>query len=147
MLTSFPVGDCLKTHCSSVDFRVMTVHSLVTAGCHWLSTESESESNVTTDGQPASLSWSKAPHLGLTTRSLLHVWQLRSWSCGAPSLTRGRVCPLYMLLDLASAVFLGSESLRTWDHILLSQIRDFPFRRLLRLAGVEAGSNTSTKEL
>jgi hypothetical protein len=29
----------------------------------------------------------------------------------------------------------GSESLRTRDHILLSQIWNFPFRRLLRLAG------------
>jgi hypothetical protein len=29
----------------------------------------------------------------------------------------------------------GSESLRTGDHILLSQIWDFPFRRLLRLEG------------
>jgi hypothetical protein len=29
---------------------------------------------------------------------------------------------LYMLLALASAVFLGSESLETRDHILLSQI-------------------------
>jgi hypothetical protein len=34
---------------------------------------------------------------------------------------------LYMLLALASVVFLGSES--------ISQIWDFPFRRLLRLAG------------
>jgi hypothetical protein len=40
-----------------------------------------------------------------------------------------------MLLVLASAVFLGSESLGTWEHILLSHIWDFPFRRLLRLAG------------
>jgi hypothetical protein len=30
-----------------------------------------------------------------------------------PPLTRGRVCLLYMLLTLASAVFLGSESLET----------------------------------
>jgi hypothetical protein len=29
---------------------------------------------------------------------------------GAPSLTRGRVCLLYMLLALASAVFVGSDS-------------------------------------
>jgi hypothetical protein len=36
---------------------------------------------------------------------------------------------------LASLVFLGSESLGTRDHILLSQIWDFTFRRLLRLAG------------
>jgi hypothetical protein len=40
-----------------------------------------------------------------------------------------------MLLTLASAVFLGPESLGTRDHILLSQIWDFPFRHLLRLAG------------
>jgi hypothetical protein len=55
--------------------------------------------------------------------------------CGAPSLTRGRACLLYMLLALASAVFLGSEFPGSRDHILLSQIWDFPFRRLLRLAG------------
>jgi hypothetical protein len=47
----------------------------------------------------------------------------------------GRVCLLYMLLVLASAVFLESESLGSHDHILLSQFWDFPFRRLLRLAG------------
>jgi hypothetical protein len=63
------------------------------------------------------------------------LWHLRLWFCGAPSLTRGRVCILYMLLVLASVVFLGSESLGTRDHLLLSQILDFPFRRLLRLAG------------
>jgi hypothetical protein len=40
---------------------------------------------------------------------------------------RGRVCLLYMLLSLASAVFLGSEPLGTRNHILLSQIRDFFF--------------------
>jgi hypothetical protein len=45
------------------------------------------------------------------------------------------VCHLYMLLSLASAVFLRSEPLGTRDHILLSQIWDFPFRLLLWLAG------------
>jgi hypothetical protein len=43
---------------------------------------------------------------------------------------------LQLLLTLASAVILGFESLGTHNHILLSQIRDFPFRRLLRLAGL-----------
>jgi hypothetical protein len=66
---------------------------------------------------------------------LLYLWQLRSCFSGAPSLTRKRVCFLYMLLVLANVVFLGSESLGTSDQILLSQIWDFPFRRLLRLAG------------
>jgi hypothetical protein len=63
------------------------------------------------------------------------LWQLRSCFCGTPSLTRGRVCLLYMLLALSSTVILGSESRGNRDHILLSQIWDVPFRRLLRLAG------------
>jgi hypothetical protein len=50
------------------------------------------------------------------------------------ALSDERTC-LYMLLVFASAVFLGSESLGSRDHILLSQIWDFPFRPLLRLAG------------
>jgi hypothetical protein len=69
------------------------------------------------------------------------------------SLTRGWVCRLQLLLVLASAVILGSESRGSHDHILLSQIQDiptwrarfpylyspgigFPFLRLLRLAGL-----------
>jgi hypothetical protein len=63
------------------------------------------------------------------------VWQLRVCWFGAPSLTRGRVCRLPLLLAFASAVIFGSESRRTRGHILLSQIRYFPFRRLLRFAG------------
>jgi hypothetical protein len=64
------------------------------------------------------------------------VWQL--WVCwfGAPSLTRGRACRLQFLMALVSAIIFGSEFRRTRGHILLSQIRDFPFRRLLRLAGL-----------
>jgi hypothetical protein len=34
------------------------------------------------------------------------------------------------------AVIFRSECLGTLDHILLSEIRDFPFLRLLRLAGL-----------
>jgi hypothetical protein len=45
-------------------------------------------------------------------------------------------CRLQLLLVLASAVIFGSECRGARDHILLSQIRDFPFRRLLRLAGL-----------
>jgi hypothetical protein len=63
------------------------------------------------------------------------VWQLRVCWFGATSLTRGRVCRLQFLLGLASAVIFWSESHRTRGHILLSQIWDFHFRRLLRLAG------------
>jgi hypothetical protein len=56
-----------------------------------------------------SVSLGVEPHLGLMTRYLaITIWQLRSCFCGAPSLARGRVCLLYMLLGLPSAVFLGS---------------------------------------
>jgi hypothetical protein len=50
---------------------------------------------------------------------ILIVWQLRICWFGAPSLTRGRVCRLQLLLVLASAVIFGSESRRTRGHILL----------------------------
>jgi hypothetical protein len=53
------------------------------------------------------------------------VSHLRSSFCGAPSLTRGRVCLLYMLLAFASSVFLGLESLGTRDHTV-SDVR-LPF--------------------
>jgi hypothetical protein len=54
------------------------------------------------------------------------VRQLRLCRYGALSLTRERVCHLQLLLVLASAVILGSESRRTREHIFLSQIRDSP---------------------
>jgi hypothetical protein len=67
----------------------------------------------------------------ITVRQLLVCW------CRALFLTRGQVCCLQLLLVLASTVILGSESRGTRDHILLSQIRDFSFRRLLRFARLE----------
>jgi hypothetical protein len=42
------------------------------------------------------------------------------------TLTRGCVCRLEMLLVLASAVILSTQSLGTHDHILVSQIRESP---------------------
>jgi hypothetical protein len=72
---------------------------------------------------------------GAYDQIFIMVWQLRGYWFGAPSITRGRVSRLQLLLALASAVIFWSEFRRTRGHILLSQIRDFPFRRLLRLAG------------
>jgi hypothetical protein len=66
-------------------------------------------------------------HLGPETRLFL-----LSDSCGvfflygAPSLTRGRICRLQLLLAFVSVVGLGSEPHGSHNHILLSQIRDFP---------------------
>jgi hypothetical protein len=92
------------------------------------------------------------------------VWQLRVSCCGVSSQTSGRLCNLLvqLLLGLARAVTLGSNFCRTHDHIVLSHLRlpqperpgpliyipqeqcvpvippgtGFPFRRLLRLAGL-----------
>jgi hypothetical protein len=72
---------------------------------------------------------------GAYDQIFITVWQLRVCFCEAVSLTRGRVCRLQLLLTLANAVILGSKFRGTRDHVLLSKIRDFPFLRLLRLAG------------
>jgi hypothetical protein len=105
---------------SSSDFRVLSYSVFASAlflllapcffSCFWLLAESESESYVTTDGQSVSLSWNKASICGLRpdfyyrrTLAGLLMWGL--------SLTRGRICRLQLLLALASAVILGSESL------------------------------------
>jgi hypothetical protein len=73
---------------------------------------------------------------GAYDQIFITVRQLRVCWCMSFPLTRGRFCRLQLLLVLASAVIFGSEPRGTHDHILLSQIRDFPFRRLLRLAGL-----------
>jgi hypothetical protein len=62
---------------------------------------------------------------------LFYSYDLTLWC----ALSDENICLLYMLMVLASAVFLGSESLGTRGHTLLSQIRHFPFYRLLRLVG------------
>jgi hypothetical protein len=71
---------------------------------------------------------------GAYDQIFITVRQLRVCWCGALSLARGRVRRLQLLLAITSAVILRSESRGTRYHIILSQIRDFPFRRLLRLA-------------
>jgi hypothetical protein len=73
---------------------------------------------------------------GAYDQIFITVRQFRVCWCGALSLTRRRICRLQLLLALASAVILGSESRGTRYHILLSQIQNFPFRRLLRLSGL-----------
>jgi hypothetical protein len=52
--------------------------------------------------------------------------QMRVCWLWAPSLTRGRFCSLQLLLGLSSTAFLGFESLRTYEYILLSQLWDSP---------------------
>jgi hypothetical protein len=72
---------------------------------------------------------------GAYDQIFITVRQLLVCSCGALSVTRGRVCRLQLLLVLANEVIFKSESRGTRDHILLPEIPDFTFLRLLRLAG------------
>jgi hypothetical protein len=68
-----------------------------------------------------------AKHLsGAQDQIYITVRPLRDCLYGVPSLTRGHVCRLLLLLVLASAVILYSEFRRTHYHIVLSQIRDSP---------------------
>jgi hypothetical protein len=86
------------------------------------------QSHIATDGRSVSKSWCRAQIvITLLTVVVMFLW-------GALSDERTGLSFVYAA-GLASAVFLGSDSHGTRDHILLSQIWDFPFCRLLRLAG------------
>jgi hypothetical protein len=95
---------------------------------------SNSESYVTTNGQSASLSWNITPIWGLrpdldysqTVAGLLMWGVLSDERTGLSFLCAAGPCQRSV-----SRVRVHG----TWDLILLSQIWDFPFRRLLRLAG------------
>jgi hypothetical protein len=84
---------------------------------------SRSQIRIATDGQPIRKSWCRAPS-ALTTRYLLLIYY--GLLCAAPSLTRGRVCLLYMLPALASTV-LGSEYPRDRDHTYCLGFETSPF--------------------
>jgi hypothetical protein len=88
-----------------------------------LSTQSQSQSYITTDGQPASLSWCQKPIWEprpiFPLLSLITFRQLRVCWCRSPSLTRSRVCSFQFLLSIASSAFLRFEFHGTQQHILL----------------------------
>jgi hypothetical protein len=69
-------------------------------------------------------------HLELMTRFFFCIDNCGVSWCGAPSLTRSRVCTFQFLPDNTSAAFLRSESHGTHEHILFS-----PFLRLSQPGG------------
>jgi hypothetical protein len=73
------------------------------------------------------------------------IWQLLFCFCGAPSLTGGRVCLLYMLLSLASAFPFGVP-LVSWTYFTVSDLR-LPFSSPLttRRVTVEVFDPASTR--
>jgi hypothetical protein len=90
-----------------------------------LKTESGSELLVLYDWRFTANQLVLAPPSPLRPTTSNFIFQLNT--CGyslyvTSSLTRRWICPLELLLVLASAVILRSESRGTQDHILLSQI-------------------------
>jgi hypothetical protein len=102
----------------------------VASGCA-LTSKSKRQSHLTTNGESATLSRCQATisdpwpiflflFLDIFFRSLRVSYN------GAPSLMRGPICNLQLLLGLVSAAFHGSEFRGTHDQILCSQIWDSP---------------------
>jgi hypothetical protein len=93
------------------------------------------KSYIATNGQPASLSWNKAPIWGLRpdlcfclTFAGLFMWGALSDERTGLSFT--------ISAGPRQRIHYGSESCGTRDHILLSLFRDYRIRRLIRLAGL-----------
>jgi hypothetical protein len=72
--------------------------------------QSQSQSHIATGGQWVSKLWYWAPS-GAHDEIFISVWQLRSCFRGAPSLTRGRVCLLYVPLPLPAQPSSGPSPL------------------------------------
>jgi hypothetical protein len=85
---------------------------------------------ITTDSQSASPSLRQAPIWDprpiFPILSLIFFRQFRVCLCGAPSLTRSRVCTFQFLPGIASVAFLRSESHGIHEHSLLSLFLRFP---------------------
>jgi hypothetical protein len=83
-----------------------------------------------TDSQSASLPWYEATMWDQPPiLFVLHGNYLQTVGClflWAASLMKGRGCDLHLLLGLASAVVLGSESLGTHNNKLLAQFLNTP---------------------
>jgi hypothetical protein len=103
LITHKPVTCLLVPNCSCNCLCSWPFWTVVPTELFW----SESESYITTDSQSASLSWNKAHIWGLRPDIYLSL-TITAMFLWASSLTRGRVWLLYMLLALASVVFLGS---------------------------------------
>jgi hypothetical protein len=105
-----------------------------------LTTTTQSQSHIETDGQSVSLG--VEPHLGLMTRYLLLLNSYGLAFCGAPCLTRGRVCLLYMLLALARQLQL-KYSPRYIAPIRTSRKTPLPLLRVLSLTGKQRPQSCS----
>jgi hypothetical protein len=130
-LTSSNSGRSLFTgfpNCPRSQLPALTSHNCIFLLTAWLQTISrltgnqrQSQSYITTDGQSVLVSGTHLwPATNFLLLSLIIFRQLRICWCGAPSVTRSRICSFEFLLGIASANFLRSEFHGTHEHILLS---------------------------
>jgi hypothetical protein len=76
---------------------------------------------ITTKGQSAGLAWCQAPisdPRSIPPHPSSIILDLQIYWCGAPSLTRSRVCSFQCLLDMASAGFLSPKGLISLFFVL-----------------------------
>jgi hypothetical protein len=126
---------------SSLAVAYLTAPSEQASNCQTLNStrlhstnSTQSQSHIATDGQSVSKSWCRGPP-GAHDQIFVTVWQLRScFLWGALSYERTSLSFVYATGPCQRSL---SRVRVPWysDHILLSQIWDFPFHRLLRLAG------------
>jgi hypothetical protein len=115
----------LRSSCHSRPCRTL-VNSLnpncqLSATCSSFNSSHQRHSHIAIDGQSVSKFWCRAPS-GAHDRIVITLSQLLSFFLwGALSDERTGLSVVYAA-GFASAAFLGSESLGTCDHILLSQI-------------------------
>jgi hypothetical protein len=100
-----------------------------------VASESQMELDTKTYWLSDRQSWCQAPS-GAHDQIFITVWQLQScFLWGAVSDERTGLSFVHAAGPCQPS-FLGSEYLGSRYHILHSRIWDFPFRRLLRLAGL-----------
>jgi hypothetical protein len=66
-----------------------------------ITSQSQSQSHISTDSQSVCLSWCRAPS-GAHDQIFIFHWKLQSCPYGAPSLTRSLVCHLSVVVDSKS---------------------------------------------
>jgi hypothetical protein len=87
--------------------------------------QSPSQSHIATDGQSISKSWYRGPS-GAHVQIFITLWRLPSCFCGAPSLTRGRVCLLYCCWTAPGNLTRVRVPWDSWPYFTVSDLR-LPF--------------------
>jgi hypothetical protein len=91
LLSFLPFSKHTQTLSNTQQYSLRTDEVFQTSSTDWLI--SQSQSHIATDGQSVCLSWCRAP-------------AVLSYPCGAPSLTRGRVCHFSVIVYIISPLSL-----------------------------------------